>query len=262
MKHLELDPTPGYFYPKKYYSSYYLPTRWSNFTNNLTTAEATNKTNFMPNLNLPLLPINIPQQMNNFNPVANPLNNHQQQQVNNTFVEQQQQQARNQFGLTSQLPTGQDRDPNEKVRHGLDSEFFYLDKSKKENPLFILSAVTLSAALDSQVDSVSSNDSNRSDVVNSDEKGLFDLSDKFLAIIINSDEKELLRHLSDEFIDSINSDNKKELLYRSNVLSSKLKDSEKIYKCEFCNNKFSKRQTFRRHLIMHSELLVNSKYTW
>ena len=188
---------------------------------------------------------------NNFNPVTNPLNSHQQQQVNNTALSnffpssqpdqfqqqfqqlflQQQQKARNQFSLTNQLPTGQfDSDSNEKVKHDLHNKFFeFFDNSKKENYLLLPSAVA--AALDSQVprsrrrrrvngggsetDSVSSSSDHSSAAV--------------IDSIINSGEKEFLNQFNDEFLNQLNDE-----------LSPKLEDGEKIYKCEFYNKKYSK----------------------
>jgi len=267
---------PGYFYPQEYYSPY-LPTlwarhyqelagNWSNFGTPATT-DATNKTNFMPNLNLPQS-INLPQQMNsfnNFNPVANTIGNHQQQQTNNTglsnffpssqpdqfqqqfqqfFPQQQQQhqqqQAMNQFSYANQLSTGQfDSDPNDRVKRDLYNEFFDLDtNSKKENSMLLPSAVA--AALDSQVprsrrrrridggetDSISSNDSNRSD----------HSSAAVVDSIINSGDKGLIG------LNRLNGE----------LLSPKLEDGEKIYKCEFCNKKFSRSWNYQRHVLIHS----------
>lgn len=211
----------------------------------------------------------------NFNaaPVANALNNQaaanvgltnffpasqqadQFQQQFNQFLPQQtqqmqhhqQQQALNQFGMPNQLAPGQfDTDPNEKVKRDLYNEFFDLDNNgvKKESgpPMLLPNAVA--AALDNQVprsrrrrridgnsetDSISSNDSNRSD------------------------------HSSAAVVDSIiNSGLDKAgmgqmgRLNPNDLLSPKMEEGEKVFKCEFCNKKFTRSWNYQRHVLIHS----------
>ena len=233
-------------------------------------------------MNIPTQSMNL-QQMNNFanfnaTPVANALNNQaaanvglsnffpasqqadQFQQQFNQFLPQQtqqmqqqhhhqQQQALNQFGIPNQLAPGQfDTDPNEKVKRDLYNEFFDLDNNgvKKESvgpPLLLPNAVA--AALDNQVprstrrrrridgnsetDSISSNDSNRSD------------------------------HSSAAVVDSIiNSGLDKAgmgqmgRLNPNDLLSPKLEEGEKVFKCEFCNKKFTRSWNYQRHVLIHS----------
>ena len=223
------------------------------------------------------------QQMNNFGnfnaaPVANTLNNQaaaaaaanvglsnffpnsqqpdQFQQQFNQFLPQQtqqmqhhhhhqQQQALNQFGMPNQLAGQFDTDPNEKVKRDLYNEFFDLDNNgiKKETvpPMLLPNAVA--AVLDSQVprlrrrrivdggsetDSISSNDSNRSD------------------------------HSSAAVVDSIiNSGLEKGMgpmgrLNPNDMLSPKLEEGEKVFKCEFCNKKFTRSWNYQRHVLIHS----------
>lgn len=262
---------PAYFYPQEYYSSY-LPTLWARHYQDLAGGTGnwqnygTEKTNYMPGLNLPQ-PLNLPAQMNNFHPGNYSANNTMQPQpgpgLSNFFPNQQPQQQTDQFQQqfqsffpqqTQQLnqPFGmgnQDQQngvqfetggSTDKVKRDLYNEFFDLDNNamSKETNMLLPSAVA--AVLDGQVprvkrrrrndgsetDSLSSNDSNRSD------------------------------HSSAAIVDSIiNSGLDKAMsLNRLNgdLLSPKLEEGDKIYKCEFCNKKFSRSWNYQRHVLIHS----------
>lgn len=260
---------------------------WSNFqgaTPNDVVQQQKTAQNFMPNLNMQpssqhqqQQAMDMQHQMNNYSsfntaPVPNALNaqaanvgmsnffpaNSQQpdqfQQQFSQFLPQQlqhqQQQALNQFGMPSQLaPVGHyDNDPNEKVKRDLYNEFFDLDNNgvKKESsvpPILLPNAVA--AALDSQVprsnrrrrrvdggsetDSISSNDSNRSD------------------------------HSSAAVVDSIiNSglEGGKGMgqmgRLNNGLMSPKMEEGEKVFKCDFCSKKFTRSWNYQRHVLIHS----------
>ena len=266
---------PGYFYPPEYYN--YLPTLWPRHYQDMATANnwqnfpAEKPNNFMPVLNIPQS-LNMPAaQLNNFNTAnfnnmpppqnnANLLNffpnqntnNEQFQQQFQSFFPQHTQQLNQQFGVPNldQQNLGQfdgTVDSTDKVKRDLYNEFFDLDNNamKKETNLLLPNAVA--AAMHAQVprvksrrrradggsetDSISSNDSNRSDhssaaVVDS----IINMAD------IRRDEKGMS-------LNRLNAD----------LLSPKLEgEGEKIYKCEFCNKKFSRSWNYQRHVLIHS----------
>ncbi|XP_066920539.1 uncharacterized protein [Clytia hemisphaerica] len=253
---------------------------WSNFQ---PTNDDTQKNNFMQNLNLPNQMNLQPQQMNanNFGNFGNPVNNMSNQANNaanlsNFFSNsstqadqfqqqyaqflpqqaqqlQQQQQVMSQFGLGNPLagPTGQFDvgDPNDKVKRDLYNEFFDLDNNaRKETQMLLPNAVA--AALENQVqqrprrrrrqdggsetDSISSNDSNRSD----------HSSAAVVDSIINSGLEAMQRPDKGGMQGMPR--------FTGDLLSPKLEDGEKIFKCEYCDKKFTRSWNYQRHVLIHS----------